>query len=227
MPIAHQRLPVEAGELPLTIARAGGAGAAVVIVPSAFGVGPDLEAQMEELATDASIVVAIDPFFRGDGGPAPYDDRPRAMARIHEIDRQRAYRDLRAAIDWVRDEHRVPSVLLVGICFGGWFALHAAADRAVDGVITWHGSRMETCLERAADVRCTMRLHFGSDDPIVPPEALDAIRRAFADRSDVRIVVHDGATHGFSHRGAQRAYHPDAERSGMDSVRELIARARR
>jgi carboxymethylenebutenolidase len=169
------------------------------------------------------VVVAIDPFFREDGGSAPYDDRPRAMARIQALDRQRASRDLRAAIDWVRDQQPGRPVLAIGICFGGWVALQAAADGAVDGVITWHGSRMETCLERAADIRCPMRLHFGSADPVVPPEALEKIQRAFAGRSDVRITVHEGATHGFSHRGAPRAYQPDAERAGMESVRELIA----
>jgi hypothetical protein len=39
--ITRNQLPVEAGELPLTIARSAGTGAAVVIMPSAFGVGPD------------------------------------------------------------------------------------------------------------------------------------------------------------------------------------------
>jgi dienelactone hydrolase len=70
-----------------------------------------------------------------------------------------------------------------------------------------------------------MRLHFGGADPFVPPEAVDAVRAAFAGRRDVRIIVHDGATHGFSHREAPQAYDEHAERAGMDSLRELIAEA--
>jgi hypothetical protein len=46
-------------------------------------------------------------------------------------------------------------------------------------------------------------------------------------RRDVRIIVHDGATHGFSHRAAPQAYDEHAERAGMDSLRELVAEARR
>lgn len=130
MTIAHHPLPVEQGYLPLTIARAQGTGAAVVIMPSAFGVTPDLETQMKELAEEASLVFAIDPFFRQDAGPASYNDMPRAMARIQALDRARAQRDLRAAIEWARGQNGGQAVVVLGICFGGVYALLAAADGA-------------------------------------------------------------------------------------------------
>jgi carboxymethylenebutenolidase len=219
--ITRQSIPVQGGDLPLTIARSGGAGAAVVIMPSAFGVGPDLEAQMTELAADARLVVAIDPFFREDPGSAPYEDMARAMSRVQKLDRGRAYGDLRAAIDWVHGGEGSPSVVVLGICLGGPFALLAAADGAVQGVVTWHGTRVEQQLGRAAEIRCPMRLHFGTADPVVPMDAVEAIRAAFAGRPDVRVVVHEGATHGFSHRARPQAYDERAERAGMASVREL------
>ena len=207
----------------MTTARAGGSGAAVVLVPSAFGVGPDIEAQMEDLAADASLVVAIDPFFREGGGSVAYDDRGRAMGRVQAIDRERAYRDLRAAIAWAREQSGGREVVVLGICFGGSFALRAAADGVADGVVTWHGTRMQDHLGRAAEMRCPMRLHFGGADPFVSAEIVEAVRAAFAARPDVHVVVHEGATHGFSHRGAPQAYHPDAERAGMKALRALLA----
>ncbi len=223
MPITHDMLRVEAGELPLTVARSNGDGAAIVIAPSAFGVATDLEEQMDELAGEASLVVAIDPFFRGDAGPASYDDMARVLARLQSLDRERFYRDLRAAIDWARAEARGQRVVVLGICFGGPFALLAAADGAADGVVTWHGTRMENFLERAAEMCCPMRLHFGSADPFVSKEAVASVGEAFAGRTDVRVVVHDGATHGFSHRAAPLAYDARAERAAMDALRELVA----
>lgn len=221
--VAHAVVPTEQGALPLTCARAGGTGAAVVIMPSAAGIGPDLEAQMEELATDASVVVAFDPFFRDDPGLAPYVDMARIMGRLKALDRARTYRDLRAAIDWARGQAPGLPVVVLGICFGGPFALQAAADGAVDAVVTWHGSRMENHLERVAEMRCPMHHHVGAVDPVVPPAALESIRAAFAGRPDVRIVVHEGATHGFSQRAAPQAYDARAEQAGMASVRELVA----
>lgn len=227
MTVTHHLLPVDhlgVEHLPLTIARGDGAGAAVVIVPSAFGVAADLEAQMEELAQDASLVVAIDPFFREDAGPAPYDDMPRVMARIGAVDRQRTHADLHAAIAWVRGQQRQQKVVVLGICYGGPYALLAAADGLADGVVTWHGTRMADFLARASEMRCPMRLHFGGEDPFVPMPAVEAIRSAFAGHHDARIIVHEGATHGYSHPAAPHAYDPQAERASMDSVRELIAR---
>jgi carboxymethylenebutenolidase len=222
MPIAQHLLPVEAGELPLTVARAGGSGAAVVVAPSAFGVADDLQAQLQELARDATLVVAFDPFFRGEAGVVPYDDMPRVMKRLQALDRGRAYRDLRATIEWARAESGRPVVVL-GICLGGPFALLAAADGAAQGVVTWHGSRMENYLDRAPQMRCPMRLHFGAVDPLSPPEVVQRVRAAFAGHADVRLVVHEGATHGFSHRTAAQAYQRAAEQAGLESVRELVA----
>ena len=223
--ITRHAIPVEGGALPLTVVRAGGTGAAVVIVPSAFGVGPDLEAQMAETAADARAVVAIDPFFREDAGPAAYDDRDRAMGRLQALDRARTLRDLGAAIAWIRDEEGAAAVVVLGICFGGPFALAAAALGLAQGIVTWHGTRMEHALARAAEMRCPMRLHFGAVDPFVPMEAVAAVRAAFAGRADVAITVHEGATHGFSHRGSSRSYQHTAERAGLDSLRALARTA--
>jgi carboxymethylenebutenolidase len=180
--MTHALIPVDDGSLPLTIARRDGRGSAVVIVPSAFGVAPDLEEQMRELASTARVVVAFDPFFRGDGGVAAYDDLPRVMARLAALDRDRCARDLAAALAWTG----TPAIVL-GICFGGPFALGA-------GAVTWHGTRLEQHLSRAADISCPLRLHFGAADPIVPPAAVDAIRAAFADHADAEIVAQPTAS---------------------------------
>lgn len=222
MPIHSHLLPVEAGDLPLTVARSGGAGAAVVVLPSAFGVGADLVAQMEELATSASLVVAVDPFFRGDAGFIPYDDMAHVMKRMQALDVPRSHRDFRAAIAWARAQAAGRPVVALGICFGGPYALLAAADGAVNGVVTWHGTRMEDHIARAAEMRCPMRLHFGGVDPFVPAKAVDVLRHAFAGRDDVHFFVHAGATHGFSHRAAPAAYDAPAERAALASLRKLV-----
>jgi dienelactone hydrolase len=220
MAVTKRTIPVEAGELPLTVASAEGRGAAIVIVPSVFGVAPDLEQQMEELASDARLVIAIDPFFREGGGHLPYEDVAPAIARLGGFDLKRAYRDLRAAIEWARTQHGVDRVIALGICFGGSYVLRAAADGLVDGFVTWHGSRMEAAVHRAPDVKCRARLHFGSIDPIVPKAALDVLREAFSEMDHVQMFVHEGVNHGFSHRTG-RAFDAGAERAGMESLREL------
>jgi carboxymethylenebutenolidase len=219
--IIQPSISVDGGALVLTLARAKGTGAGIAIFPSAFGIGADLEQQMTELAADARAVAAFDPFWRGDAGFARTNEMPRVMARMQLLDRERAARDLRAVTRWLRAEAGCSSVIALGICFGGPFALLAAAEGDAQGVVTWHGTALGQHLERAAEMRGPMRLHFGSADPFVPPRELAAIRAAFAGRADVQIVVHDGATHGFSHRGVPEAFQPAAERAAMDATREL------
>lgn len=208
---------------PLTSTRGAGTGAAVVIVPSAFGVAPDLVAQMDDLADTARLVVTFDPFFRDDPGPIPYDAMARVMARLQKLDRERLADDLRAVLAWTRAEAGGP-VVVVGVCFGGPFALAAAADGLADGLVTWHATRLEDHLARVAEVRGPVRLHYGGADPFVPPAAVERVRAAFAGHPDARVVVHEGATHGFTHRAAPQAFDAAAERAAMDAVRAIAGR---
>jgi carboxymethylenebutenolidase len=175
---------------------------------------------MDELAGEARLVIAIDPFFREGAGYLPYDELAPAIARLGAFDLKRAYRDLGAALGWARAQDGVQRVIALGICFGGGYVMRAAADGLVDGFVTWHGSRMEALVHRAPDVKCPAHLHFGGIDPIVPPAALAAIRTAFSGHEQVQMFVHEGVNHGFSHRTG-RAFDAAAERAGMDSLREL------
>ena len=210
------------GAIPLVItADEGPSLPTLVVVPSIFGVGDDLLAQMNELASGA-IVVAMDPFWRVDPGAVGYDDAPRAVARMKALDMAACYRDVVSILGWAKNHPRGNgTVTILGICFGGPFSLLAAADGHVDGVATWHGSRMQHFLERVADMTCPMVHHVGGADAVVPPEAVDALRAAFAEREDVSIVVHPGAAHGFTHRGNQ--HHDErAEEAAMADVAALL-----
>lgn len=192
---------------------------ALVVMPAAFGIAADVEQQLLELARDAAVVVAVDPFAREAREALPYDDTPAVLQRLQAMDRARATADFHAALAFART--RAPRVVALGVCFGGAFALNAAADGLVDAAATWHGGRLEQLMHRAPEMRCPLRLHFGAIDPLVPSTAVDTIRAALADRDDVEIAVHADATHGFTHRSAV-AFHPVAEAAAMAAVRSLL-----
>jgi carboxymethylenebutenolidase len=122
-------------------------------------------------------------------------------------------------LDWTsaRGNERVAGL---GTCFGRTFVLRFAAEGRLAGVVTWHGGRMENFLERASDITCPLRLHFGEADPVTPPEAIAKIRAAFASHPDLSLVVHPGAVHGFSHDGD--AYDERACRAGLDATKALL-----
>ena len=192
---------------------------ALVVVPSIYGPAPDLLKRLSELA-DGALIVVPDPFWRVGGGVVPYDDHDKARDRLAGFEPGLCIADMGAVVDWARAQCD-GRVVGLGICFGAPFVLRFAGEGRLAGVVAWHGSRMESYLDRAADTSCPLRLHFGGADPVTPPEAIEKIRAAFASNPDVSIVVHPGAVHGFSHDGA--AYDESACRAGLDATRDLLA----
>ena len=191
---------------------------ALLVIPSIFGPADDLVRRLSAHRGRARIVLP-DPFWRVGGGVVDYADHASAVGRLKDFDLPRCTEDLRAVLDWTRARSN-GRVAGLGICFGGPFVLRFAGAGLLDGAITWHGSRMENFLQRAADTTCPLRLHFGSADPVSPPEAIEKIRAAFAGHPDLSIVVHPGAVHGFSHDGA--AYDEKACKAGLDATGELL-----
>lgn len=221
MPTRTDSVAVDGGAVPVHVAGPDDPSGApgLVVVPSIFGPAPDLLAQMETLA-DRALTVVADPFWHEGAGAVPYGDRDTAFGRVKKFDFARCASEMAAVIEWTRERCN-GRVAGLGICFGGPYVLRAAADGALAGVVTWHGSRMENALGRAGAITCPLRLHFGEADPISPPEAIDEIRAAFADHPDAEIVVHPGLSHGFSHAGA--AYDEKAAQLGIDAARDLLA----
>lgn len=221
MPVRSESVEVEGGGVPVQVVGPEDARnvPGLVVVPSIFGPAPDLVERLSRLA-DVALVVVADPFWRVGGGVVPYDDHRGAIGRLKGFDRDLCFSDMRAVIDWTRARCN-GRVAGLGICFGGPVVLVAAGDGALDGVVTWHGSRMESYLQRAGEITCPLRFHFGEADPISPPEAIEKIRVAFAHHPDASFVVHPGLDHGFSHDGA--SYDADATRAGLEAARSLLA----
>lgn len=193
----------------------------LVIVPSIFGVADDLVAQMEEIAAAGALVFAMDPFFRIQPGPVSYDDSKAAIARLAQCDLRAAMKDFRFSLAHALAHPRSNGkVAVLGICFGAIFCLRVAGRGQVDGVVTWHGSGIKQQLGRATEMQCPMRLHFGEDDELVRQDTVTAVRTAFAGRSDVQVVVHPGAGHGYSHEGSD--YQQAAERASVAAAIELL-----
>lgn len=189
----------------------------IVVIPSIFGPANDL---LERLGTlEGAWVAVTDPFFRVGPGPVPYADFQAAFAKVAALDRERCIEDVSRVVSWARGRGN-GKIVGLGICFGGPFCLMGAADGWFDGIVTWHGSRMQNYLERASEMLVPMRLHFGSDDKFVPAEVVEQVREAFAGRDDVRIVVHEGCDHGFSHDGA--AWNEAAADASLQALQAMV-----
>ena len=175
----------------------------LIIFPSIFGVTEELEQHANEIARTGALVLALDPFARvEDSGGLAEVDRERAFKRMGAVDFARVNQDFRELLAALKQDQQCNGrVVGLGICLGGGFVWNAAADGELQGGATWHGSRMGSVMDRAADLGCPVIMDFGDEDPVVPPEEIEKIQNACKVIDRCVIRVHRGAGHGFSHTG--------------------------
>src|SRR5690606_33362423 len=121
-------------------------------------------------------------------------------------------------------------VTMIGFCMGGYLTLKLPAmvdgfERAVAfyGMVrtpdTWRGAGLPEPLGWAATTVPTLAV-FGGADHWTPPDDIDALRAAWADRGDCEIVVYPDADHGFVHVPSRPAHRPD---DAADAWRRCLA----
>jgi len=175
----------------------------LIIFPSIFGVTEELAAHAGQLARAGAVVLSFDPFARAeDSGGLGEADVERAFARMQSVDFARLSQDFRELIGALKADPACNGrVVGLGICLGGPFAFNAAADGELDGLATWHGSRMGNVVGRASEVKCPVVMDYGDQDEVAPVEEIEKVENACSVISDFTIRVHPGAGHGFSHTG--------------------------
>ena len=205
----------------------GGSYPGLIIFPSIFGVTDELAEHADQIAATGAVVLAFDPLSRSDDpGGLGESDRERAIARIGGADFGRMTRDFRELLAALKQDPACNGrVVGLGICLGGPFVFNAAADSELDGVATWHGSRMGNVVGRASEVKCPVLMDFGDEDPVAPPEEIAKIEGACEAIEDFTLRVHAGAGHGFSHTGWS-AHRPEVMAIVRPGLEKMLAALR-
>ena len=172
--------------------------AAVLVLPEVFGVNGWVRSVAERLAGEGYGALAMPIFSR----TAPeldvgYDAAGLAEGRRHrdQLKADQFLADARSAIAWIQTQPGLEHrpIGCVGFCFGG----HPA---------------------RGGRLRCFC----GDQDPLMPPEELEAIRTALAKAGQPPLVVAPGAGHGFMCE-ARADFHPAAAAAGWSQMLALFA----
>ena len=168
------------------------------------------------------------------GGGKPLADRTAINDRLGELmddaDRTRALGQ--AGLDILLSQPRVDParVAAVGYCFGGTLVLELArAGADLKAVVGFHPGLATTRPEDSANIRGTVLMLVGADDPIVPATERSAfeeeMRRAGV---DWRLYVFGGAQHTFTHPRAGMAevpglaYHEATDRRSKRAMVDLF-----
>lgn len=186
----------------------------VVLVPSIFGLNAEAHRWLGSYSAAGFFALLYDPFWRTEPGALSVtddEDRARAQHRRDHFDVELGVRDL---ADIVRFARALPGcngrVAVAGYCFGGRYAMIAAARLDVQAGISFHGIGMGRSLEDARKIKAPVSFHFGDADHSTPMEEVRELERAVAGNPLVELCVYPGAGHSFTWHG-HKLYHAEAD----------------
>jgi dienelactone hydrolase len=193
----------------------------VIIIPTVMGV-TDLEVGFaRDLVGHGYNALVADIFgkqFRG----APRDTMFREMNRLGS-DRASLRERLLSVLELARGQQEIDSVRIavIGFCFGGKCALDVARSGAdVAGVASFHGLFDPPGLP-PEKIKAKVAAYHGWDDPMVPPDAVEALAKELTEAgADWQIHAYGHTGHGFTNPKAH-----ELQIDGVFYVREAARRS--
>ena len=185
----------------------------VVLFQEIFGINDNIRGLAGRLAGEGYVVLAPDMFWRLEPGFERKDESGLAdgVALVQKFDWERGGADIASALAHLRAmaecDGRAGGV---GFCFGGVLAYLFAATARPDGkgpdaAVSYYGSGVHGLLGLSDRIECPMMFHYGSRDPFIPTEQIDAVEAAVAGRPEVEFHRYD-AGHAFSNWDAPSMY---------------------
>jgi len=176
-------------------------GPGLILVQEIFGVNSHIKDVAELYAQEGFVVLAPDLFWRTEPGVElgySEKDMAKGIALASKLDIDQAMTDLKDAIDTL---HHLPSVSgktgAVGFCRGGYIAYYLACRGLVDASVSYYGGGIDQALDEAKSLNRPLLMHFGELDKHITPAAVEKIRKALANKSNVTVHTYE-ADHGFN-----------------------------
>jgi dienelactone hydrolase len=119
----------------------------------------------------------------------------------------------------------------IGFCFGGSVVLELARDGAdLKAVVSFHGVLATTTPAVSGNVKASVLVCTGADDPLAPPEQVKAFEDEMraADVRDWQVISYGNTLHGFTNPAADGSmlrtalYSEQADRRAWASMRSLF-----
>ncbi len=183
----------------------------VIVIQEIFGVNPHIRAVTERLAAAGFAAIAPNIYQRtAPGLELGYNAADTALGREHKdaTTAPQLLGDLQATIDWLqaRPEVKRGPVGSIGFCFGGHVVYLGATLPGIGATASYYGGGIATfcpgggpaTIHRTPDIHGTVYAYFGTRDPLIPNEQIDAIEAALTAASPRHRVFRYPVGHGFN-----------------------------
>ncbi len=183
----------------------------VLVVHEWYGLNDYAKKRAEQVAGLGYVAFAVDMYGKG----VVTDDPKRAGELAGQVRGKPVLRErIVAALETLKRQERVDPqrIAAMGYCFGGTTALQLAYTGAdVAGVVSFHGSLTPPQEEDMRRIKAKVLVLHGADDPMVPPEMVNAFEKAMREaKADWQLIAYGGAVHSFTN--------PNSGRAGIEGV---------
>lgn len=207
----------------------------VLVVHEWWGITEHVRERARRLAALGYSALAVDMYGEGRTADDPEQAGALMNAVLGDVDTLTAR--IRAAFELLRGQAGVDPerVAAIGYCFGGGVVLHAARiGMPLAAVVSFHGSLGSLHRPEPGTIRAPILICHGGADEFVSAEALADFRKEMeAAGADYRVVVYDGALHGFTNPeatsngekyGLPLAYDERADRESWNDMCEFFGK---
>ena len=172
---------------------------AMVIASAVHGVNADIRALADEFASHGYIAAAPDLFWRTIPGPLSRDDdrtKERSQPRLEKI--RTGETDLADTLAELRKQPQSNArSAVIGLCYGGPYAILGPKRLGYDAGISCHGSQMLNYIADLDGLTRPVCIIWGDADHQAPAEVLDAYRSTSTRMKNLRLHVFPGVLHGY------------------------------
>ncbi len=202
----------------------------VLVVHQWMGLTDYEKGRCRQLAELGYVAFAADIYGKGIRPNDPQDAGK--QAGVFKTDRKLYRRRLNLGLDQLKARPSVSKEHLgaIGYCFGGTGVLELARSGAdVSGVVSFHGGLDSPEPEAGKNIRCSILVCHGADDPFVPEKDIEAFKAELnSAKVDWQMDIYSGAVHSFTHpmagndnsRGA--AYNEKADKRSWAAMKSFF-----
>ncbi len=193
----------------------------LIIIHEWWGLNENIQLMTRRFAGEGFRVLAVD-LYGGQVASTP--DGAQAAMQAATENPEALDENIRAAYQFLTEQHGVEDVAVLGWCFGGTMALRSAVllPTHLDAAVIYYGRLDDVEREHLETIDMPMLAFFGSEDESIPLESVRQFERTMDDLGkDAEVHVYEGAGHAFANPSGEN-FVEDAARETWDRTAAFL-----
>jgi len=185
----------------------------IVMIHEFWGLNQNIKDMAQELAKNGYIVLAVD-LYNGQ----VTDDQNRARELVSAVDQEGALRNMRSAVDHLRNREKATKIASLGWCFGGGQSLQlSVSDEKLDATVIYYG-QLTNEKDKLENIKWPVLGIFGDKDEVIPVQSAKDFQTALYELGIMnQIHIYPGVGHAFANPSGMN-YAPNETQDAWDKT---------